>query len=112
MRIDNYSFGKIVIAGKTYSNDLIIFPFGIKENWRRKQGHLLQVEDLEDVFNYKPRKLIIGRGYLGVMKVDNKVIDKCNELGIELITEISSKACDIFNKEKSEDTVLAVHLTC
>jgi len=110
MKVKKYDFGKINIDGKTYENDVIVFPDHVKKEWWRKQGHLLQVEDLKDVFKAKPKKLIIGTGYNGRMEVDDAVKQKAEELDIRLIIKKSTQACKIFNKEK--EAVLAVHLTC
>ncbi len=110
MKVGDYDFGKIKIDGKTYENDVIIFPDQIKDGWWRKQGHLLQTKDIKEVFSAKPKKLIIGTGYNGRMKIDDKVKQKAEELNIKLIIKKSTKACKIFNKEK--DAVLAIHLTC
>jgi hypothetical protein len=63
--IDNYSFGKISIDGKTYSSDVIIFPERVHDSWWRKEGHSLCLEDIQDVFDYLPEVLIIGRGSPG-----------------------------------------------
>lgn len=109
--IDSYKFGEIVINRKTYTNDVIIFPGHVKSDWWRKEGHLLQSEDLKDVFEAKPEKLIIGTGYNGLMKVSEDVFSKANELGIELIVKKSEDACKLYNIEKN-NTVIALHLTC
>ena len=45
MKIDSYSFGRIVINGKTYTSDVIIFPDKVDASWWRKEGHLLQLAD-------------------------------------------------------------------
>ncbi len=85
MKIEHYSFGKIVIDGKTYTSDLIIYPDRIDPSWWRKEGHLLQIDDLSDVLKENPDLIIIGTGYSGVMRVSEDVIkflkskkDKCN----------------------------------
>lgn len=112
MKIQNYEFGKIVINGKEYKQDLKIFSNSVKENWWRSQGHFLQVEDLEDVFNLKIKKLIIGKGYYGEMKVSDAVRKKAKELGIELIEKDSKEAIKEYENSDKENTILAIHLTC
>lgn len=113
MKITNYKFGKIEIDGNKYTNDLIIFPHNIKTNWWRAKGHFLQVQDLEDVFELQPKKLIVGKGYYGLMKISDKVKAKAGDLGVKLVAEKSKKACKLFNEEKNKDNlVFAIHLTC
>ena len=36
--IEEYSFGQILISGKKYNSDLIIFADHIYDNWWRKEG--------------------------------------------------------------------------
>ena len=45
-KIESYRFGQIVIDGESYSNDVIIFPDHVKQNWRRNSGHNLVTDDL------------------------------------------------------------------
>jgi hypothetical protein len=39
--IESYKFGEIIITGKKYDSDLIIYPDHIDSSWWRKEGHLL-----------------------------------------------------------------------
>lgn len=115
MIIDNYKFGRIVIDGKAYTKDLIIFPDRIKRQWWRDEGHLLQVQDLSDVWEEKLDKLIVGKGANRRMKISKGVENKCQELGIELTAKKSSEACEEYNqlsKKEKENSILAIHLTC
>ncbi|MEN3046971.1 MAG: MTH938/NDUFAF3 family protein [Candidatus Hydrothermales bacterium] len=64
MKIEKYEFGEIIIEGKKYTRDLIIFKDRISENWWRKEGHSLYMEDLKEVLEFKPEILIIGNGIL------------------------------------------------
>lgn len=114
MNIDSYSFGKISVNGMAYGSDLIIYPDRVDDKWWRKEGHLLQREDLIGVFPLKPAVLIVGQGLPGLMKVDAKVVDYCRENGIELITLPTSQAAQKYNeiKEKEPLVIAALHLTC
>ncbi|MCD6454849.1 MAG: Mth938-like domain-containing protein [Candidatus Aminicenantes bacterium] len=114
MRIEDYSFGKMVIGGKTYTKDLKVFPDKIKENWWRKEGHHLYVDDIADIIEYNPEVLVVGRGAYGFMKIDKEVEEKLKELGIELIAEKTARAVEKFNKFISEGKKVcgAFHLTC
>lgn len=114
MKIQHYSFGKIIVDGKKYSSDLILFPDKIKENWWRKEGHKLHLEDLVDVIEYKPEILIVGTGAFGVMKVPENVIKKLEKRGIRVIIKRTKDACNEFNKliDADKKVVAALHLTC
>ncbi len=47
--IDSYHFGQIVVNGKNYSSDVVIFPDRVRDNWWRKTGHQLCVEDIAEL---------------------------------------------------------------
>lgn len=110
--IDSYSFGRIVIDGKTYTSDVIIYPDKIDDNWWRESGHLVQREDLGDVLKYKPEVLIIGTGAHGLMKVTDDTGQLVKSKGIRLITKETEEACKTYNKLKEKKKVAALHLTC
>jgi hypothetical protein len=111
--IDSYSFGRIVIDGKTYTSDVIIYPDKVNDSWWRKSGHLLHKEDLTDVIQYNPEVLIVGTGDNGLMKVPNDTKQFLESKGIELISEETRKACDIYNELKGRRKIVAAfHLTC
>lgn len=110
MKIERYSFGSITINGKTYSNDVIIFPNRVISDWRRKEGHKICIEDLEEIIKEKPKKLIIGTGAYGMVVVPAEVREKLEEEDIEFEILKTKEACRIFNKEKN--AVAALHLTC
>ncbi|MBN2134270.1 MAG: hypothetical protein JW737_00920 [Acidobacteria bacterium] len=113
MKIDKYQFGKMVIDGNAYTSDLIIYPDKVESSWWRKQGHLLQPEDIEDVFVLKPELIIIGTGFFGLMKVSDEVINKVKKEYIELVMGKSGKAVKIFNGMADDKKTIAMfHLTC
>jgi len=111
--IESYSFGSIVINGKKYSSDVIVFPDKVKSNWRRKIGHLLLEEDIQDILEFKPDVFVIGTGASGLMKVDDKINDKLKSLAIEFIIKRTSEAVAEYNRiYKDKKVVCALHLTC
>jgi hypothetical protein len=113
MKIEDYDFGWIKIDGKIYNNDLIIFPDRIFSQWRREESHYLKESDIFEVFLDKPKVLIIGTGANGLMKVDEEIIKKSKESGIQLIIENTYIAVKKFNEiSKINRTIGAFHLTC
>jgi hypothetical protein len=109
--IEDYSFGRIVIDGKTYTSDVIIFPDRVMDNWWRKDGHNLSIEDLDEVIKYGPRTLVIGTGSSGIMKVKEETREFLESRGIEVIVENTKRACEILNS-LGPNAVGAFHLTC
>ena len=114
MPIDSYQFGEIVIDGKKYDQDIIIFEKEVFSSWRRQEGHLLSKEDLSKVLEKKPEILIIGSGAAGFMKVPDGVKNFIETQGIECLVFNTKEACEKFNKLKSsgKKVVAALHLTC
>ncbi len=112
-RINSYSFGRIVIDGKTYMSDVIIFSDRVKADWWRKEGHELNSEDITEIIEEKPDLLIVGKGAYGLMKIKEETKRILEENNIKLIAKKTSEACKIFNeKSGKEKVVAALHLTC
>jgi hypothetical protein len=114
MRIDSYHFGEIVIDGKEYKTDVMIYGNAV-EGWWREQGHHLQLKDLDWLLEQEPppEVLIIGRGRYGVMTVPDDVVKALKEQGIEVIAERTKEACQIYNElVGSKRVAAALHLTC
>ena len=63
MHIDKYEFGLIVIDGHPYRQDLLIWPGHIKSDWWRREGHLLQLEDVTEALDAAPEVLVVGMGF-------------------------------------------------
>lgn len=113
MNIEHYSFGKIIIDGKTYTSDVIIYPEKVDSSWWRKQGHSLYIDDLKDVIAEKPELLIVGTGNSGVMVVPQETVSYLKSKGIEVNIARTNEAVKLFNKfQKEKRTIAALHLTC
>jgi hypothetical protein len=114
MKIDQYAFGKIVIDGKTYNSDVIIYPEKVDASWWRKEGHRLQPADLETIIRNKPDILIVGTGNVGAMDVPTETLAFLRSQGIDVRVARTEKAVEIFNssQEENKKTVAALHLTC
>ena len=114
MRISEYEFGKVAVAGKTYTSDVIVTPEQVIDFWWRKEGHNLQIEDLDDIMNAKPDMLIIGTGFYGRMQVPDATKHYLEERGIKVLQAKTRDAVTEFNQLQKEYAriVAALHLTC
>lgn len=112
--IEFYNFGTVVINGKCYTDDVIVFLDRVKDKWWRKEGHRLAVEDLQEVLEVKPQIVVVGTGYSGLMKVPIEVKEHLNKRGIKLVIERTGDATKTFNKltKSGKKVVAALHLTC
>ncbi|MDI6699119.1 MAG: MTH938/NDUFAF3 family protein [Candidatus Saccharicenans sp.] len=113
MIIENYSFGRMVIGGKSYTADLIIIGDEIFPNWWRREGHSLCLEDLGPVLAARPEVLVIGTGAYGAMDVPYETERFLEERGIEVIWKPTAEAVEIFNRLTGrKKAAAAFHLTC
>ena len=111
--IDSYQFGQISVGGRKYTSDVLIFPDRVEDNWWRKGGHQLCLEDIADVMAESPEVLIVGTGASGLVEVLPEVRQAAEAHGIELIVETTDRACHTYNQLcRSQRVVAALHLTC
>jgi len=111
--IDSYDFGRIVISGKEYTQDVIIYPTRVDGSWWRKEGHKVYLEDIREILKEEPEVLIVGTGYSGLVKVLPETEEYLKSKGIKLIVEDTRKACQTYNKLcKEAKAIAAFHLTC
>ncbi len=111
--IDSYRFGRIVVNGKHYTSDVIIFPDRVNDNWWRKTSHQLHLDELSEAIAEKPEVLVVGTGASGLMEVLPEVEQRLEAQGIKLIAEPTDEACQIYNQLcQSQRVVTALHLTC
>lgn len=114
IRISEYEFGRIAIADKIYTSDVIVAPEQVIDSWWRKEGHNLHIEDLDDIVNANPDMLIIGTGYYGRMQVPDETKKYLEERGIKVLQAKTRDAVTEFNQLQKEYAriVAALHLTC
>ncbi len=114
MHIDSYRFGEMLVNGRSFTSDLIIYDDRIDDQWWRENGHLVMSQDLDRVVKSKPEVLIIGRGKLGAMKISPETIDAVEDAGIQLVHARTEEAVEVYNQVAStgKDVVGAFHLTC
>ena len=112
--IESYSFGRMVINGKLYTKDVLIFPDGsILSPWWRKEAHVLAVDDLAGLITAGPDIIICGTGAMGVLQPAAEVIKHLADHDIEFIARKSSKAVSTYNQMSGRGkTGGCFHLTC
>lgn len=124
MHIDSYQFGEIVIDGKRYTGDVIVYPDHVQGNWWRKEGHELRLDDIREVLENKPctemvqgkpETIIVGTGAANCMRVLPETEKYLRSQGIKLTALPTEKAVKTYNQliVKGEKKVIAcLHLTC
>ncbi len=112
--ITDFAFGKIVVNGKTYSDDIKIVRGQVISDWWRKRGHRVDVEDVADILESRPDIVVIGKGSPGLMKSSSSLRDYLNGNNVELIEKKTAKAIEVFNKLYQEWKRVAAgfHISC
>ena len=112
--IESYSFGSIVVDGRKFTSDLIIYPDGrIEASWWRKSGHRLSSDDIGELIRSEPDVIIAGTGASGLMKPEKELKNLLEQRSIEFISVSSKKAVEIYNELSTKNNVGACfHLTC
>jgi hypothetical protein len=114
MKVTSYSFGKIGIDDKVYTSDVIITREKVDDSWWRKEGHRLQITDLDSVVDAQPDVLVVGTGYFGRMVVPDETRRFLQSKGVQLLNAPTGEAVKKLNKllEENANAVAALHLTC
>jgi len=112
--IEKYSFGKIVVNGVAYMNDIKIVQGRVVSDWWRKKGHSVGIEDIQDISESKPSVLVIGKGKPGMMKSSRSLRRYLKMNEIELIEEKTSIAITIYNSllQQEKEVCAGFHISC
>jgi hypothetical protein len=111
-RIDHYEFGRIKIDGHQETKDLIILPNRVVRNWWRRDGHALVLDDLGEVLEELPSRLVVGTGTDGRMRPDPDTIQQLQERGVTVEALPTGQAVRRFGELDPANTAAALHLTC
>lgn len=111
-RIESYSFGHIVVDGQEATNDVILLPDRVVHNWWRRDGHSLVLDDLRDVLDELPSRLVLGTGVYGRMRPDPAALEQLRERGIEVESLPTEEAVRRYGELDAAQTAAALHLTC
>lgn len=114
-RIESYSPGRIVVDGVELNRDVIVLPNRVLPNWWRRDGHSLVIEDLEDVLDDLPERLIVGCGYSGRLQPDPSVLEALANRGVKVEALPTDEAVARFEELETRDpaaVAAALHLTC
>jgi hypothetical protein len=111
-RLEDYRFGRIVVDGEEQTRDLIVLPDRVVTNWWRREGHSLAVEDLEEVMDELPERLVLGCGHDGRLHPPAAVLEELRKRGIEVEALPTADAVRRYGELDERRTAAALHLTC
>jgi hypothetical protein len=114
-RIENYSPGRVVVDGVELNRDVIVLPNRVLHNWWRRDGHSLVMQDLDEVLDELPERLIVGCGYSMRLQPDPSVIETLAGRGVKVETLSTDEAVARFEELEGRNpaaVAAALHLTC
>lgn len=102
-----------MVVGEKHTSDILILQDGSVSSWWRREGHVLNVEDLKEVLREGLEVLVVGTGASGLMSVPQATRNHVSSLGVELIVDKTESVCNKYNRLLGEKKVAAaLHLTC
>jgi hypothetical protein len=110
--LEGYRFGRVLVNGREETRDLIVLPNRIVRNWWRSDGHALDLQDLEDVLEDLPERLVVGTGADQRMRPDPATVDALRGRGIEVEVFSTPDAVRRYGELDAGRTAAALHLTC
>ena len=112
--IEEFSFGRIVVDGVTYTSDIKIVQGRVVLDWWRKKGHSVGIEDVQDILESKPSILVIGKGQPGMMRSSKSLRKFLEKNEIELIEEKTSQAITTYNSllQQEKEVSAGFHISC
>jgi len=111
-RIEDYEFGQVVVDGEVHRRDVIVLPGRVVSGWWRREGHGLVLEDLDEVLDELPARLVIGTGAYGRLEPDPEALEALRQRGIEVDALPTGEAVRLFGELDPARTAAALHLTC
>ena len=118
IKIDSFSFGSIVIEGKKYGHDVLLFPDGMVRE--RKGGlwkfgsHTIRKEEIEELVKANPEVIIVGTGTNGRAKLAPDADSLVQETKVDRAILPSQEAVEKLNQLVGEGKRVAAlfHITC
>jgi hypothetical protein len=111
-RLEDYRFGRVVVDGREETRDVIVLPDRVIRNWWRNDGHALVLDDLDDVLDDLPERLVVGTGAAGQMEPDPQAVRALRDRGVEVEVFRTDEAVRRYAASDPARTAAALHLTC
>jgi hypothetical protein len=111
-RLQDYRFGRLIVDGQEHTRDLIVLPDRVVADWWRREGHSLAIEDLDEVLEELPPRLVLGVGAHGRLRPDAAVIAELERRGVEVECLPTDAAVRRYGELDARRTAAALHLTC
>ena len=115
--ITKLSWGRIEIGGKQEFKDVKLFPGGCREwNWQdtgTNHSPGIQYSDIRELLDNGAKVIILSRGILRRLKVQEEVEEQLKLEGITVYILRTKEAVKLYNElSKSEVVGALIHTTC
>ena len=115
--ITKLSWGRIEIGGKQEFKDVKLFPGGCREwNWQEtgtNHSPGIQYSDIRELLDNGAKVIILSRGILRRLKVQEEVEEQLKLEGITVYILKTKEAVKLYNElSKSEVVGALIHTTC
>jgi hypothetical protein len=117
-KVENFSFGSIVIGGRKYGRDILMLPDGVVK--QRKGGfwkfgsHVFKKEEIDELIIANPDVVVLGTGTNAKAKLASDAELLIKEANVELMAVPSREAVDKLNRfvEEGKRVSALIHITC
>jgi hypothetical protein len=111
-RLEDYTFGRLTVDGQEHTRDLIVLPGRVVPDWWRREGHSLAMDDLDEVVDELPARLVLGVGAQSQLRPDPAVIAQLERRGVKVECLPTDAAVRRYGELDERRTAAALHLTC
>lgn len=117
-KIDELTFGSMIVEGKRYRRDVLIFTDGTVK--KRKGGflmfgsHKIKKQELEELSQGQPEIIVIGTGTNGAARVAPEAESWAKRQNLSLVVQPSYNAVTRLNElvEQKKKVAALIHITC
>ncbi len=116
-KIDELTFGSIIVEGKKYRRDVLIFADGTVK--KRKGGflmfgsHKIKKQELEELSQGQPETIIVGTGTNSAAHIAPEAESWAKGKNLSLLVQPSHDAVAVVNELGEQKKVAAlIHITC
>jgi hypothetical protein len=101
----------VTVDGREETRDVIVLPDRVVRDWWRKH-HGLVLEDLDEVLEELPERLLVGSGVYGQMRPDPSALETLRARGVDVEVLPTAEAVRPYAQLDPRKTAAALHLTC
>ena len=117
-KVDKLSFGSIIINGKKFRRDVLIFSDGTVK--KRKGGflmfgsHNIKKAEIKELVQGDPETVIIGTGTDGKARLAHNLESWASEKNLSLMVQPSYEAATRLNElvDQGNKVAALIHITC